>query len=107
MNKTLERYFIYRLWTYIKRRCHNKNAHNYRWYGGRGIRVCPSWLGDFDKFYRWCKANGYQHGLQLDRINTDGNYSPQNCRFVTALENNHNRRCVIAKRERVNNLCNL
>jgi hypothetical protein len=62
------------------------NPANKRWnrYGGRGISVCDEWVANGRVFYKWCLENGYEPGLQIDRINVHGNYEPNNCRFVTA-----------------------
>jgi len=67
----------------MRDRCYNEG--NKRWdrYGGRGIRVCDEWMVDNRAFYAWAMANGYEPGLEIDRINFDGDYEPSNCRFVT------------------------
>ena len=65
-----------------------------KYYEDRGIRVCGEWAGDFSKFEAWALANGYEPGKQIDRMDNDRGYEPANCRFVSALENNRNRRCV-------------
>lgn len=83
---------LYNVWTLMKQRCHNETNKSYRLYGKRGIQVCDEWKDDFDKFYAWCMENGYKKGMQIDRIDTDGNYCPENCRFVTLKENENNRR---------------
>lgn len=73
-------------------RCYIDTNKAYNLYGGRGIEVCEEWRG-FDKFlnfYEWAYSNGYEEGLQLDRIDYDGNYSPENCRWVTPTENSRN-----------------
>jgi hypothetical protein len=62
----------------------------YHRYGGRGITICDEWKDSFIKFYEWVVTNGYKEGLQIDRIDNDGNYEPGNCRFVTARVNSHN-----------------
>ena len=76
------------------KRCYDETNRSYVYYGGKGIKVCDEWLEDCCNFYRWAKDNGYNETLQLDRIDTNGNYEPANCRWVTAQENNYNRRCT-------------
>ena len=63
-------------------------------YAGRGIVVCEEWR-TFKTFEAWCLANGWKKGLQLDRIDNDGNYCPENCRFVTPRENQLNKRNTV------------
>ena len=81
---------LYRTWTNAETRCYNPKSVKYARYGARGIRMCDEWLHDFPAFYKWANENGYKPGLQIDRINNDGNYCPENCRFVTPGENMHN-----------------
>ena len=82
-------------------RCHCKTSPRYYDYGGRGISVCSEWYdsenGKYHNgaFVKWALANGYQEGLQIDRIDNSGNYSPDNCRFITAHSNSRNRRNTI------------
>lgn len=83
---------IYRIWKGIKNRCYNPKANNYKYYGGRGIAVCEEWLNDFIAFYNWAKANGYNDNLTIDRINTNGNYEPLNCRWADTKTQYDNRR---------------
>ena len=73
-------------------RCTNQNNKSYKIYGGRGIKICNEWKEDKESFYNWAISNGYKEGLQLDRINTNGDYEPSNCRWVTSKQNNNNRR---------------
>ncbi len=82
---------LHSVWNGLRRRCHDKNCHNYKNYGGRGIMVCPEWNA-FGAFRDWALANGYKPSLQIDRINNDGNYDPSNCRFATSKQQNRNRR---------------
>lgn len=92
---------LYGVWSQMKSRCYNCNHKSYKDYGGRGIKVCNQWRSDFKLFYRWAKRNGYKNGLQIDRIDFNGNYSPRNCRFVTQAENLRNRRSCIAGKAKI------
>jgi hypothetical protein len=80
------------VWTGIKQRCFNEKSRDYPRYGGRGITVCEEWKNDFMSFYYWAIKNGYKKGLSLDRINNDGNYCPENCRWATPKEQSNNTR---------------
>ena len=82
---------LYKLWFSIKTRCYNSNHNYYHRYGGRGIYICEDWKNNFVSFYLWAISHGYEKGLQIDRINNDGNYHPNNCRFVTHQQNCRNR----------------
>lgn len=82
---------LYGVWNTMKQRCFNKNKDHYDRYGGRGITICNEWRDSFKAFYEWCMENGYEKGLTLDRENNDGNYCPENCRWVTHLVNIRNR----------------
>ncbi len=82
---------LYSLWLSIKTRCYNAQTDNYSYYGGKGIRVSEDWLHNPKEFICWAKHNGYKKGLEIDRINSKGNYDPSNCRFVTRSENCINR----------------
>lgn len=85
---------LYSVWSGIKRRCFNPHEEGYWKYGGRGITVCDEWKYNFPSFYKWA-VNGYAPGLQIERINNDGNYEPSNCRWATPKEQAYNRRNTV------------
>lgn len=83
---------LYRIWSGMKSRCYIPSSTSYPWYGARGIAVCAEWKNSFVSFKNWAMSHGYQDDLTIDRINVDGNYEPDNCRWVTAEEQQHNKR---------------
>ena len=83
---------LYTIWRTMKQRCHNPHDQAYQRYGPRGITVCDEWKTEHLEFKEWALNNGYKEGLTLDRINNDLGYSPDNCRWVTRSEQQHNRR---------------
>lgn len=83
---------LYRIYSCMINRCYNSNdKEHYRYYGGRGIKVCDEWLNDNTSFFDWAYENGYQDTLTIDRIDVDGNYEPNNCRWISTYEQNKNR----------------
>lgn len=83
---------LYPVYDNIIKRCYKIHDSQYKYYGKRGITMCDEWLHNRNSFYKWALNNGYKDGLQLDRIDVNGNYEPNNCRFITAKQNTRNRR---------------
>jgi ABC-type transport system substrate-binding protein len=79
------------VWKAMISRCYHSSNTSYDIYGGRGIEVCSEWRADYCEFRRWAMSHGYAEGLQIDRIDNDGDYSPENCRFVTRKQQCRNR----------------
>ena len=82
---------LYVVWCDIIQRCFDKNFRGYHRYGGRGITICNEWRHDYPAFRSWALSHGYKEGLTIDRINNDGNYEPNNCRWVTMKEQCRNK----------------
>ncbi|MGL5713489.1 MAG: NUMOD1 domain-containing DNA-binding protein [Paraclostridium sp.] len=84
---------LYRVWRGIKTRCQNPNSKSYCDYGERGISVCEEWDENFLVFYKWAYDNGYEESkVEIDRIDVNGNYEPNNCRWISKKKNANNKR---------------
>lgn len=98
---------LYYLIDLIGDRCYNKNHPSYKHYGGRGISVCEEWRGSHKSFYDWAISSGWKEGLQIDRIDNNGNYEPSNCRFVDRKTNIRNRRNTRFQMHQIDTMRNL
>jgi hypothetical protein len=92
-----DRLRLQRVFARMKQSCYDWTHKSYVNYGGRGVYICAEWLdtGSSEAFVQWAQANGYQHGLDINRIDNDGPYSPDNCNFVTRRENCRNQRQTV------------
>lgn len=86
----LSKHKLYRVYYGILGRCYDKKNKKYYLYGEKGITMCAAWKDDFMAFYNWAINNGYKKGLTIDRIDSNKNYEPTNCRWVTTKEQNRN-----------------
>lgn len=77
---------LYRRWANIKSRCYNEKVRSYKDYGAKGVKLCDEWH-DFKVFAEWAYSHGYREDLVIDRIDSNGDYCPENCRWITAAEN--------------------
>lgn len=82
---------LYRVWASMKGRCYSKTHGKYKNYGAKGVTVCDEWRNSYLAFKEFALENGYAEGLQIDRIDNEKGYSPDNCRFITNKENSNNK----------------
>ena len=83
---------LYNIWNNMKMRVNNPQHTHYQSYGGRGITICDEWKNDFMSFHDWAMSNGYSDELSIDRIDNDGNYEPNNCRWTNQVIQSRNQR---------------
>lgn len=91
---------IYHVYQSMKSRCYNPNNEDYESYGGRGIKICDEWKNNATSFIEWAYKSGYQENADymectLDRINVDGDYCPENCRWVDKIIQSRNKRNTV------------
>lgn len=82
---------LYKIWKTMKQRVSNPNTINYSLYGGKGVSVCDEWSRSFEAFFTWAILNGYEADLSIDRVDSNGNYCPENCRWVNMKIQQNNR----------------
>lgn len=86
----LSKHPLFKVFDGMNQRCSNPNFTDYQYWGGKGIKVCDEWKGNFKAFYDWAMVNGYKKGLTIDRIKSDKDYEPSNCRFITPRQQRMN-----------------
>ena len=77
---------VYTIWQAMKARCLYEKHPRYKYYGGKGIKICDDWM-DYQQFKAWALTHGYADNLCIDRVDSDKGYEPENCRFITKSEN--------------------
>lgn len=95
VHKINENYYLWSKWNGIKKRCLSENDERYADYGGRGIKMYKPWLESFDNFADWAYENGYADDLTIERIDVNGDYCPENCKWIPLKEQAYNKRNTI------------
>lgn len=83
----LSKHPLFRRWMNIKQRCYNEKHPFFKYYGFKGIVMCEEWKNNFKAFFDWCINNSWKKELVIDRIDSNSNYEPNNCQFLTPSEN--------------------
>jgi len=91
---------LYQIWAAMKQRCYNVNSDSYHYYGGRGIKICSTWKDDYSSFKEWALKNGYKPYLTIHRIDNNGNYEPNNCRWISKSQNTKSAKIKLNLRRR-------
>ncbi len=86
---------LYNIYKGIKKRCYNEKDFTYKNYGARGIKMCKEWLDSYDSFFEWAMSNEYKDDLTIERVDVNGNYCPENCKWITNGEQGLNKRNTI------------
>ena len=82
---------LFCIWRSMLTRCTNLHSKSFKYYGGKGVKICEEWQKNFENFYNWAMNNGYAENLTIDRIDNNGNYEPSNCHWITMKEQQRNK----------------